>query len=228
MNELAAALAHELNQPLTGILSNAQAAQRLLALHPPDLGEASDALADIVADNKRAGEIIRRARALLKRDSSTREPVDMNALIRGVLEIVHSELVMNDVGVETNLGEALPPVVGDPVQLQQVMINLVMNAAQAVSTQPAVQRKVWIATARDSGDQTRVSVRDFGPGISKEQASVLFEPLYTTRKDGLGLGLPICRTIITAHRGQIWAENSPGGGLIVSFTLPSKEENPNG
>jgi PAS domain S-box-containing protein len=217
---LTAALAHEMNQPLAAILSNAQAAQRLLSAEDPDLDEAQAALRDIVADDGRAGEVIRRLRTMLKKEETRREPLNTGEVARHVVDLVRSEAIIRNVSLSTDIGD-LPLVVrGDPVQIQQVILNLLMNAFEAVRNQPVEERRVVLIVRAEGDDGMVASVKDSGPGIARDKLEAAFAPFYTTKSKGMGLGLALCRSIIEAHGGLIWAENPPDGGALVSFRLP--------
>lgn len=218
MGELSGALAHELNQPLTAILSNAQAAQRFLARENPDLEEIREILGDIVEADRRAGDIIRRLRSLLRKEDSTRQLVNMNELVRDVLRLTHSDRLTRGVEVRVAFTPGLPPVRGDRVQLQQVLLNLLTNACDAMEDQP--RRDMAVETAVRDGS-VEVSVADRGRGIAAEDLERIFEPFVTTKAQGMGLGLSICRTIIQAHDGELWAENREEGGAIFHFRLPA-------
>jgi PAS domain S-box-containing protein len=227
LGELSGSLAHELNQPLTAILSNAQAAQRFLAHDNADLNEVRDILADIVAEDKRAGEVIRRLRLLLKKGEVQHQPFDLNEAVREVLKLVRSDLVNQGVAVHTELAPALPAVNADRVQLQQVLLNLVMNACDAMAGGPAGDHKLIIRTGLVGDEGIRVSVADRGVGLAPDNLEKVFEPFFTTKVQGMGLGLSVCRTIITAHGGKLWAANNPERGATFHFTLPaSTEANP--
>jgi PAS domain S-box-containing protein len=227
LGELSGSLAHELNQPLTAILSNAQAAQRFLAHDNADLNEVRDILADIVAEDKRAGEVIRRLRLLLKKGEVQHQPFDLNEAVREVLKLVRSDLVNQGVAVHTELAPALPAVNADRVQLQQVLLNLVMNACDAMAGGLAGDRKLIIRTGLAGDEGIRVSVADRGAGLAPENLEKAFEPFFTTKVQGMGLGLSVCRTIINAHGGKLWAANNPERGATFHFTLPaSTEANP--
>jgi PAS domain S-box-containing protein len=227
LGELSGSLAHELNQPLTAILSNAQAAQRFLAHDNADLNEVRDILADIVAEDKRAGEVIRRLRLLLKKGEVQHQPFDLNEAVREVLKLVRSDLVNQGVAVHTELAPALPAVNADRVQLQQVLLNLVMNACDAMAGGPAGDHKLIIRTGLAGNEGIRVSVADRGVGLAPDNLEKVFEPFFTTKVQGMGLGLSVCRTIITAHGGKLWAANNPERGATFHFTLPaSTEANP--
>jgi PAS domain S-box-containing protein len=220
LGELAGSLAHELNQPLTAILSNAQAASRFLAHQPVDLDEVRDILQDIADEGRRAGEIIRRMRNMLKKDQARCERLDLNEIIPTVLGIMRSDLIVRNVAFSTHLTPGLARVRGDGVQLTQVLLNLVSNACDAMSARPVSQRRLAIATAQPASDLVEVSVTDQGNGIPPEKLEQVFEPFFSTKPQGIGMGLPICRSIIAAHGGRLWAENHPGGGARFRFTLP--------
>ena len=219
MGELSGAIAHELSQPLTAILTNAQAARRLIAQDPSDLPEARAALEDIVANGKRAGVVIERLRALLKKDSSSFEPLDLNVVAREVLDLAHSDLVARRVTVTTWLDPTLGPVRGDRIQMQQVLLNLLLNAVESMSTTAPDQRQLLVTTKLKEG-LAEISVADRGAGIPEERLDAVFEPFVTFRDEGLGLGLAISRSIIVAHGGRITAENNPDGGSTFRCFLP--------
>ena len=219
LGELSGALAHELNQPLTSILSNAQAAQLFIARGVVSAEEIGPILNDIVEADRRAGDIIRRLRLLLKKDESTREWLDLNEVVREILRLTNSDRLSRGLNIQLELSPDLPPVYGDKVQLQQVFLNLLNNACDA--TEAADEQPVLtVRTARETGDVI-VSVADRGSGIAADDIERIFEPFVTTKANGMGLGLSICRTIIQAHRGQLWAENRPDGGSVFHFLLPT-------
>lgn len=220
LGELSGSLAHELNQPLTAILSNAQAAQHFLARDKADLIEIQDILGDIIAEDRRAGDIIHRIRLLLKKCEVERLPVDVNNVVLDVLKLVSSDLVNHNIIVQVDLDRKLPAVIGDRVQLQQVLLNLIMNACEAMTHTKANNRRLFVCTELTGVDKAQVSVRDLGSGIPPENLASVFEPFFTTKLPGMGLGLSICRTIISAHGGQLWASNNTGSGAIFHFTLP--------
>ncbi|HEY4592668.1 MAG TPA: MASE1 domain-containing protein [Thermoanaerobaculia bacterium] len=220
LGELSGTLAHELNQPLTAILSNAQAGQRLLAREPVDLAEVRDILHDIAEDDRRAGEVIKRLRAMLKKDEVKSLPLDLNELVEEVIDFSHSDLITRNVALTVELAPALPPVLGDRVQLQQVLLNLVLNACEAMKAKPTWERRLTMATAPDADDGVRVSVVDRGTGIPADELERVFEPFFTTKEHGLGLGLSICRSIVAAHGGRLWASNNENGGATFHLTLP--------
>jgi PAS domain S-box-containing protein len=218
VGELFGSLAHELNQPLAIILTNAQAAQRFLAQQPPDLAEARDILADIVSEDQRAGEVIRRLRSLLKHGEISRQPLAINDIVNEVLQLSRSDLIRHGITIRSILAADLPPVAGDRIQLQQVLLNLILNACDSMAGTPPDGRQITVATARCDG-AVRVSVADAGCGLPPDVERV-FEPFYTTKKQGLGLGLAICRSIASAHEGRLWAENGAGGGAVFHLELP--------
>jgi C4-dicarboxylate-specific signal transduction histidine kinase len=211
VGQLSNTLAHELNQPLAIILTNAQAAQRLLAQEPPDLAETREILTDIVSADEQAGEVIKRLRALLKPGQTPMRPLSANALVEDVLRIARSDLIERGIKVHAELNGSALPVVGDRVQLQQVLLNLILNAGEAMAANPPSDRHMTIAATHRDGT-VRVSVTDTGCGLPPN-AERVFEPFYTTKKEGLGLGLQICRSIVTAHNGRLWAEPNVGVGI---------------
>jgi PAS domain S-box-containing protein len=219
LGELAGSLAHELNQPLSSILSNAQAGLEFLSAPVADLKEVRSIFEDIVAEDRRAGEVIWRMRALLKKGEAQMVPLDLNALILQMLGLIHSELMLRNVAVRTHLAPEVPWVCGDSVQLQQVILNLVINACDAMQAGVESSKKVMIKTERLDATLVQVAVCDHGPGFTPEILASPFEPFRTTKAHGLGLGLPICRSIIAAHGGRLWLENNNKGGATVRFTL---------
>ncbi len=219
ISELTASLAHELNQPLAAILSNAQAALHFLESDKPDLKEFREILRDIIQDDKRAGNVIRSLRAMMKREEGEKKPIILNDVLKDVIAIFHSEAVFRNIKIKTDLAESLPPILADRIQLQQVTLNLIMNAAEAMAQNPSEERKIILWThAADTC--VRVSVRDFGRGIDNEDLKRVFEPFFTKKGAGLGMGLPISKSIIEAHGGRIWGENHPDGGATFAFELP--------
>jgi PAS domain S-box-containing protein len=222
VSELSGSLAHELNQPLAIILTNAQAAQRLLAQQPPDLAEAQEILADIVSEDQRAGEVIRRLRSLLKHGETSLQPLTVNGIVEEVLQLSRNSLIGHGITVHRTLAPNVPQVQGDHIQLQQVLLNLILNACDAMSANPPAGRQLTVTTAHRDG-AVRISVSDTGCGLPRV-AERIFEPFYTTKKQGLGLGLSICRSIVTAHKGRLWAENSAAGGAVFHLELPTGEK----
>jgi PAS domain S-box-containing protein len=220
LGELVGSLAHELNQPLTAILSNAQAAQRFLGHGQPDFSEVRGILADIVAQDKRASEVIRRLRPLLKKGQVLRQPLDVNEVVQETLTLLRNDLVNHGVTVQTKLAPALPKVNADRVQLRQVLLNLVMNATDAMAGAPPGGCKLSIHSALAASEGICVSVADQGVGLAPDMLEKVFQPFFTTKVHGLGVGLSVCRSIITAHGGRLWAANNPERGATFHFTLP--------
>ncbi|MGH7390187.1 MAG: GAF domain-containing protein [Candidatus Rokuibacteriota bacterium] len=220
LGELSGALAHELSQPLTSILSNAQAAQRLMAREPVDLREVRDILTDIVDEDRRAGEVIRRWRTLLRKGETQLQPLDVNDVTNEVLRLAHGELIAHGVTVSARLTPGLPAVHGDRVGLQQVLLNLIVNACDAMTLNEPAQRQLAVVTAPDGEGAVQVSIADRGGGIPADGIERVFEPFFTTKAQGLGLGLAICRSIIAAHGGRLWATNNVDRGATFRFVLP--------
>lgn len=220
LGELSGTLAHELNQPLTSILSNAQAAQHFLETDPVDLTEVREILQDIVNDDKRAGEVIRRLRDMLRRGETRMQQLDLSQLTREALALAHSDLIVRHVEVNARVGPGLPAVPGDYVQIQQVVLNLLLNASEAMAGNAAHDRVIEIAAAHE-GRIVHVMVMDRGVGIVEDQLEKVFDAFYTTKSNGLGLGLSISRSIICAHGGRLWATNNAGRGSTFHFTLPA-------
>ena len=220
--ELSASIAHEVNQPLTGISARASAAVRWLAKDPPDIEKVRNMLRDIVAASDRAADVVSGVRAMFKKDSKERSAVDINKLTRTVLDIVRVELQKNGVELQTALSEDLPTVECDPVQLQQVILNLVMNAIEAMQTvQPRVLR---IESKLIAPHAVRVVVQDTGKGVDPLHLDRIFRPLVTTKERGMGMGLSICHSIIQSHGGRIWVEAAAPRGAIFQFELPTKAD----
>jgi len=217
LGELSGSLAHELNQPLAAILSNAQAAQRFLAQENINLDEVRDILQDIVDDDKRAADIIQRLRLILKKANLELRPLNINDVVLDVLKLVRRDLRHRSVIVNSDLSHNIPVVTGDKVLLQQVLLNLIMNACDAASIE---QRQIYIHT-QWNGTEAQVAVSDKGTGIASDDIERIFEPFFTTKPQGMGLGLAICRTIIHAHKGQLWATNNANIGTSFYFTLPA-------
>ncbi|HEV3008496.1 MAG TPA: ATP-binding protein, partial [Burkholderiales bacterium] len=226
LGELSGGIAHELNQPLTAILSNAQAAQHFIAAKGEvDKVELAEILSDIIAADQRAGEVIHRLRALFKKGEATLQPLDANELVREVLGIAHGDLVTRAVEVLPELAPRLPLVEGDRVQLEQVMLNLLINACDAMSAAAACGRRLSIRTLATGGG-VQISFTDLGTGFRADQYEKLFQPFYTTKPHGLGLGLSISRSIITAHGGSLWGTSTPGQGATFHISLPALDLGP--
>ncbi|VWC69444.1 two-component regulatory system, sensor kinase protein [Burkholderia lata] len=221
LGELAGSLAHELNQPLTAILSNAQAAQRFIDADPIDLSEVRETLNDIVADNCRAGEIIGRIRALVRKGDVDLQLLDIGGVVRDVVVLVHSDAVLRGIRTALDIDDALPVVRGDKVQLQQVVLNLLLNAFDAVHDGYASDRIVAVRVWAEPDATVRIAVRDRGHGLTVDQLDKIFKPFFTSKPHGLGLGLSISRTIVAAHGGRLWAENNADRGASFHVALPS-------
>jgi two-component system, LuxR family, sensor kinase FixL len=220
IGEMATTLAHELNQPIGAIHSNAEAAEILLQNDAPDLDEVRAIVSDIRRDGWRVGEVIHRTRSLLRKREFRVESVNVNDLVEGVSELLHGTLMSHKVRLRIEVRRGLPLILGDPIQLQQVLLNLILNAVEAMIDRPPEEREVVVrATTASLG--VEVTVTDQGPGFSKWKLSRLFEPFLSTKKNGMGMGLAICHTIIQAHRGHVMAENNPDRGATVRFTLPA-------
>jgi|UniRef100_UPI0037836504 two-component system sensor kinase FixL len=219
LGELSGSLAHELNQPLGIILSNAQAAQSLLAHDPPDLAEVSDILADIVSADCRAGDVIKRLRALLERGKTTRQPVDINENVQEVLRLTRSDLIEHDITVSLKLEDPLPQVLADRVQVQQVLLNLIVNARDAMEGTPHEDRVLTLTSAKE-GDHVHLTVQDRGCGLPAD-VDQIFKPFHTSKANGLGMGLAICRKLVTAHEGRLWAEPNADGGATFHVLFPA-------
>jgi C4-dicarboxylate-specific signal transduction histidine kinase len=219
MGQLTASIAHEVNQPIAGAATNAEAALRWLGARPPDLEEVRQALGRIVKDAHRAGDVIGRIRELVKKAPPRKDRLDMNEAIREVIELTRGEAAKNGASVQTALGEGLPLVEGDRVQLQQVVLNLIVNAVQAVGEVAEGPRDLFIATAPAEPNGVLVVVKDSGPGLDPESLERLFDPFYTTKPGGLGMGLSICRSIIEAHGGRLWVTANLPRGAIFNFTV---------
>ena len=224
LGTLAASIAHEINQPLSGIVMNAAACQRMLATAPPDIDGALKTARRTIRDADRASEVITRLRALFSRKETATESVNLNEATREVIALSLSALQRNGVVVQADLADDLPPVTGDRVQLQQVVLNLVRNGSEAMSTVNDRPRRLVIRTERVVGDRVRLSVRDVGVGYEPQAADWLFEGFYTTKNDGMGIGLSVSKSIIESHDGQLWAEKNDGPGATFSFSIPCRRE----
>ena len=221
MGEMAASIAHELNQPLSGIISNASAGQRFIDRGGVDLREMRELLADIVADGRRAGDVIGGIRRMVRKEAPGRQRLNLNDVIMNVVRLMTPDALLRSCELETSLAQNLPVIEADPVQLQQVLINLVVNAFDAMRDTPASRRKVVIMTERNGNDTICASVRDYGTGIAAEVRDRLFDHFFTTKAEGMGLGLGIVRSIVESHGGRVAAENVEGGGARFYFTLPA-------
>jgi PAS domain S-box-containing protein len=216
---LTASIAHELNQPLSGIITNANTCLRMLAADPPDVGGARETARRTIRDGDRASEVIARLRALFTKKESTTEPLDLNEATREVIALSSTDLQRHRVILRQELTDNLPPVNGDRVQLQQVVLNLLLNAADAMSDIDR-PRDLVVSTTRDEGDRVRVTVRDVGVGLELESTDKLFDPFYTTKSGGMGIGLSVSRSIVERHRGRLWVERNDGPGATFAFSIP--------
>jgi C4-dicarboxylate-specific signal transduction histidine kinase len=217
---LTASIAHEINQPLSGIVANAGTSLKMLAAEPPKVSGAQQTTQRIVRDVNRAADIVKRLRALFVKRDATREAVDLNDASREVVALFSSDLQRKQVVVNSEFAEELPGVTGDRVQLQQVILNLLMNAADAMRSIEGRPRQVMIRTEREDTNRVRLTVRDAGIGLEPQVAERLFEAFFTTKTEGMGIGLSISRTIIDNHGGRIWAEPNDGPGVTFAFSIP--------
>jgi signal transduction histidine kinase len=225
MGELAASIAHEVNQPLTAVITNANASMRWLAGQSPNLDEAREAISRIVRDGNRASEVIKRIRAMLKKTTPQKTDLDINEAIREIITLAQSEARRNKVSLTANLPAGLPPVLADRVQLQQVVLNLIINGIEAMRSVTDRPRLLLVRTQRDESGLVMVSVQDSGAGIDPQNIDRLFDAFYTTKAEGMGMGLSISRSIIEAHGGKLWAEAFSGHGATLRFTLPANGSN---
>jgi PAS domain S-box-containing protein len=223
IGELAASLVHEITQPIGSARNNARAALNFLHKRLPDLGEVREALDCVVGDADRAGVIIDRVRDHIKKAPRRKDRFDLNEAINEVIVLARSAIAKNGVSAQTRLTAGLPPVQGDRVQLQQVVLNLILNAVEAMSAVDESVRELLLSTEQSPTNGVLVAVRDSGPGIDPEHIERVFDAFYTTKPAGVGMGLSICRSIIDAHGGRLWAEANEPRGAVFQFTLPSQE-----
>jgi len=224
MGEIAASLAHELNQPLSAIRSYAQAAQRFLEKEPAQPDEASRALTGIVAGNRRAEEVIKRVRMALKKEPFKRSCFAVREITETVIILIRRKADEEQVSLRLNLAAGLPPLFCDRIQLQQVLFNLIRNAIEAITEVEDGPREILVQALMETATTVRISVRDSGIGIAAEQADLLFDAFYTTKSEGMGIGLSISRSIIEDHGGRLWGVRNPDQGSTFSFTLPICED----
>jgi C4-dicarboxylate-specific signal transduction histidine kinase len=223
LGQLAASIAHEITQPIASSRNNARAALNFLDRQPPDLSEVKEALQCAVADTDRAGDIIDRIRDQIKKAPPRKHRFDLNEAINEVIVLARSTITENGVSVQIRLAEGLLAVHGDRTQLRQVVLNLILNAVEAMSSVEARARELFIRTDRNQANEVLVAVGDSGPGIDPEHIERVFEAFYTTKSDGVGMGLSICRSIIDAHGGRLWAEANAPHGAVFRFTLPAEK-----
>jgi PAS domain S-box-containing protein len=226
--ELSASIAHEVNQPLLGIITNASTCLRMLAADPPNVDGARETARRMIRDGNRAAEVVKRLRALFGKKAATRETVDLNDAAREVVALSSSDLKRARVLVQADLADGLPPVTGNRVQLQQVILNLLRNASDAMSDVDDRPRRLLIKTQRDADDRVRLAVQDTGVGFDPDAAERLFESFFTTKNSGMGIGLSVSRSIIESHRGRLWMEPNEGPGVTFSFSIPRQSEQPAG
>jgi C4-dicarboxylate-specific signal transduction histidine kinase len=226
MGQLAASIAHEINQPIAAAVTNANSGLLWLAAQPPDLEEARDAFDRIIKAGRQAGEVIGRIRALIKKTPPRKDDLEINEAILEVVALTRGEVVKNGISLQTRLAAGLPLVQGDRVQLQQVILNLIINAVEAMSGVNEEARELLIDTGSEAPNGVLVAVRDSGPGMKPASFDRLFDPFYTTKPGGIGMGLSICRSIIEAHGGRVWAAANVPQGAVFSFTLPVGENRP--
>jgi C4-dicarboxylate-specific signal transduction histidine kinase len=220
LGALTASIAHEVNQPLSGIITNASTCLRMLAADPPNVDGACETARRTIRDGNRASDVITRLRALFSKKDASTESVDLNEATREVIALSLSELQRNQVILRPEFGDDLPPVTGDRVQLQQVILNLLLNASDAMGGVNDRPRQLIIKTERDEGDRVRLTVQDAGVGFESQGVDKLFEAFYTTKSDGMGIGLSISRSIIESHHGRLWAAPNDGPGATFSFSIP--------
>ena len=225
VGETVASFAHELTQPIAAARNNAQAALNFLAKSPPDLAEVREALGCVVRDADRAGDIVNRARDHIKKAQPQKDRFDLNPAVGEVIGWARDAIIKNGVSLQTRLTGGLPPVLGDRVRLQRLLLNLILNAVEAMESVEAGARELSISTAHNRANSVLVAVRDSGPGIDPDEIERVFEAFYTTKCGGMGMGLPICRSIIADHGGRLWAEANEPRGAVFQFTVPSGEGN---
>jgi signal transduction histidine kinase len=223
MGELTASLIHEVTQPIGSARNNARAALNFLDNDPSDLGEVREALECVVGDADRARDIIDRIRAHIKKAPPRKEHIDLNEAITEVIGLARSAIAEKGVSVQSQLGEGLPAIKGDRVQLQQVVLNLILNAVESMSSLDVSPRDLLLSAEHSGANDVLVAVRDSGSGIDLDHIERVFEAFYTTKPSGMGMGLSICRSIIDAHGGRLWAETNEPRGAVFQFTLPGQE-----
>ena len=221
LGELTASIAHEVNQPLAAIVTSGEAALRWLGRAEPDLDEARDALGRVISDGRRASEVIRRIRSLSRKSEQNKVPLHVNDVLDESLALVQRELSGRGIAVQRGLTDGLPPVSADRIQLQQVLINLIMNAVQAMDAVERTQRTLALASFAGEDGAVNIQVRDSGPGLDTEAEKQLFNAFFTTKPGGMGMGLSICRSIIEAHNGRIWAKRNDGSGMTFQLSIPA-------
>jgi PAS domain S-box-containing protein len=224
MGQLTASIAHEVNQPLSGIITNASTCLRMLSADPPNIDGARETVRRTIRDGNRASDVITRLRTLYSKKEPSLDPMELNEVTREVIALSSTEIQRSGVTLLQEYADDLPPAIGDRIQLQQVILNLLRNAADAMSTVDDRPRELLIRTERDEGNQVRLSVKDSGVGFTPQVGGKIFEPFYTTKTDGMGIGLSISRSIIEAHQGRLWATSNDGPGSTFSFAIPCAPE----
>ena len=224
LGELTATIAHEVNQPLTGLVNSGNACLRWLAARPPDLDAARQSVERMISAGKRAGEVITRIRALVGKSPPQRDPLNINDTITEVIALIHGEVQRNRISLHTDLSNDVPLVSGDRIQLQQVILNLILNAIEAMSGVSQVRRELSVSSAKDEPNGVLVTVRDSGTGLDEAALDQVFEAFYTTKVHGMGIGLAVSRTIIQTHGGRLWATPNVPQGAIFQFSLPADGE----
>ena len=220
LSTLTASIAHEVNQPLSGIITNAGTCLRMLDANPPNVDGARETARRTIRDGHRASDVVTRVRALFSKKEFTLEPLNLNEATREVVALSLSELQRHRVVVQSELADDLPTITGDRVQLQQVILNLLRNASDAMAGVHDRPRQLLIRTEREGGDRVRVTVRDVGKGFERQSIDKLFDAFYTTKSDGMGIGLSVSRSIVERHHGRLWAETNEGPGATFSFSIP--------
>jgi C4-dicarboxylate-specific signal transduction histidine kinase len=220
MGQLTASIAHEVNQPIAAAVTNANAALRWLGVEPPDLKEVRQALGRIVENGQRASDVIGRIRAHIKKAPPRKDRFDLNEAVLDVISLIRSEVLRHGIWLQTGLATGLPAVDGDRIEVQQVILNLIVNAIEAMSGDEDEARELRISTERDASGGVLVTLRDSGPGLDPKGLGRLFEAFYTTKPGGMGMGLAICRSIIEAHGGRLWASPNEPRGAVFQFTFP--------
>jgi C4-dicarboxylate-specific signal transduction histidine kinase len=218
---LSASIAHEVTQPLAGMVASANAGLRWLSAARPDIDKAQGAFTHIADAGHRANEVIRSVRAIFKTDDRERESIDLNSLISRTLVLIDAELRENAIEIETGFDKRLPPVMGDATQLQQVLLNLMTNSIESMSSIGSLPRKLRLRSEVQSDEEVLISIEDTGVGFKPDHGDIVFKPLFTTKAEGMGLGLAICRSVIEGHGGRIWASSDGYSGAIFQFALPA-------
>ena len=220
MGELVASIAHEVNQPLGAIVTNGHACVRLLSREAPDLDKSREVIERMIKDGMRASEVIKRIRDLLHKSAAERVPLSINETIEEVIALVSSDVLGSEVELKTELATDLPLVLGDRIQLQQVILNLILNGRDAMTAEKTHPSELLITSRESETGEVIVGVRDSGAGLDPKNVDRIFEPFFTTKTEGMGLGLSISRTIVDAHRGKLWATQNDDRGATIQFTLP--------